>query len=94
MADPKNDKASTDFRKAQQAEDGRKAMQDYEAEAAALRAKTEKLRAARLAREAAAPPAPVRAAPAKGRKTSKTAKTKGRPLSEWLSDQRKDGRHD
>lgn len=95
MADAKNDKASTELRKAQQAQDGRKAMQDYEAEAAALRAKTEKLRAARLAREAAAPPAPVRASPAKaGRKTSKSAKAKARPLSDWLDDQRKDGRHD
>jgi hypothetical protein len=95
MADAKNDKASTELRKAQQAEDGRKAMRDYEAEAAALRAKTEKLRALRLAREAAAPPAPVRGSPAKGgRKTSKAAKSKPRPLSDWLDDQRKDGRHD
>lgn len=95
MADVKNDKASTELRKAQQAEDGRKAMRDYEAEAAALRAKTEKLRALRLAREAAAPPTPVRASPAKGgRKTSKAAKSKPRPLSDWLDDQRKDGRRD
>jgi hypothetical protein len=95
MADAKNDKASAELRKAQQAEDGRKAMQDYEAEAAAVRAKTEKLRALRLAREAAAPPAPVRTSPAKsGRKTSKAAKAKPRPLSDWLDDQRKDGRHD
>lgn len=95
MADVKNDKASAELRKAQQAEDGRKAMRDYEAEAAAVRAKTEKLRALRLAREAAAPPAPVRASPAKaGRKTSKAAKAKSRPLSDWLDDQRKDGRRD
>ena len=55
--DVKNDKASADARKLQQAEDGKKAMLDYEAEAAALRAKTEKLRALRLARDAAMPAA-------------------------------------
>ena len=97
MADVKNDKASAELRKAQQAEDGRKAMRDYEAEAAALRAKTEKLRALRLARDAAEPPVPAKkkTSPAKGgRKTSKAAKSKARPLSDWLDDQRKDGRHD
>ena len=49
---------AAEARKSQQAEDGKKAMLDYEAEAAALRARTEKLRALRLAREAAAPPPP------------------------------------
>ena len=87
--DVKSDhKASADLRKLQQAEDGKKAMLDYEAEAAALRVRTEKLRAQRLAREAAAPPAPVKKAPAK----KKVAKAKPRPLSDWLSDQKKDGR--
>ncbi len=66
--DVKSDnKASAELRKMQQAEDGKKAMLDYEAEAAAMRAKTEKLRALRLARDAAAPPAPAKkkASPAK-----------------------------
>jgi hypothetical protein len=39
--------------RARQAEDGKKAMAEYEASAAATRAKTEKLRALRLAKEAA-----------------------------------------
>jgi hypothetical protein len=88
----KGDKASAEARKLQQAEDGKQAMLDYEAQAAALRARTERLRALRLARDAAAPPAP-----AKAKKTAsarKSAKEKPRPLSEWLDDQRKDGRRD
>ncbi|MCC6887216.1 MAG: hypothetical protein IT536_01555 [Hyphomicrobiales bacterium] len=81
-------------------------MLDYEAEAAAVRARTEKLRALRLAREAALPPV----AKTRGRKStaaaakiaskpaskpaSKRARTKAQPLSQWLNDQRKDGRRD
>jgi len=90
--DVKSDnKASAELRKLQQAEDGKKAMLDYEAEAAALRARTEKLRAQRLAREASAPPAPAKKTPAK-KKAAKATKAKPRPLSDWLSDQKKDGR--
>ena len=40
-------------RKAQQAADGAKAMAEYQAEVAAVREKTARLRAARLAKEAA-----------------------------------------
>jgi len=91
--DVESGKARAEQKKMQQAEDGRKAMMDYEAEAAALRAKTEKLRALRLAREAAAPPAPAKSSSAKSTKTTaKTRKAKGQPLSDWLSDQKKDGR--
>lgn len=90
--DVKNDKASADARKLQQAEDGKKAMLDYEAQAAALRAKTEKLRALRLARDAAMPPAPTRTSAPK--KPGRRAKAKSQPLSDWLDDQRKDGRRD
>jgi hypothetical protein len=91
--DVESGKARAEQKKVQQAEDGRKAMLDYEAEAAALRAKTEKLRALRLAREAAAPPAPAKSSSAKStRATAKTRKAKGQPLSDWLNDQKKDGR--
>jgi hypothetical protein len=55
--------ANKEFRKARQAEDGKRALMDYEQAAVATRAKTAKLRALRLARdaeeaaaEAAAPP--------------------------------------
>jgi hypothetical protein len=92
--DVKNDKASAEVRKAQQAEDGKKAMLDYEAQAAALRAKTEKLRAMRLARDAAAPPVAAKTKKAPAKKSAKAAKAKSRPLSDWLDEQRKDGRSD
>ena len=91
--DVKNDKASAEARKMQQAEDGKKAMLDYEAQAAALRAKTEKLRALRLARDAAAPPPPAKTKTST-KKPAKAAKAKPRPLSDWLDEQRKDGRRD
>jgi hypothetical protein len=95
MADEvKNDKASADARKLQQAQDGKKAMLDYEAEAAATRAKTEKLRALRLAREAAMPAAPVKTKKSAATKSAKASKAKPRPLSDWLDEQRKDGHRD
>jgi len=94
--DVKGDKGSTELRKLQQAEDGKKAMLDYEAEAAAVRAKTEKLRALRLAREAAMPPTPAKTKTksAATKKASKSTKAKSRPLADWLDDQKKDGRRD
>ena len=66
MADEPN-KMRAEIR-ARQAEDGKKAMAEYEASAAATRAKTEKLRALRLAKEAAElaapkPPAKTKAKP-------------------------------
>jgi hypothetical protein len=95
MADEvKSDKASADARKLQQAEDGKKAMLDYESQAAATRAKTEKLRALRLARDAAIPPATAKAKTSATTKSAKAAKAKPRPLSEWLDDRRKDGQRD
>ena len=61
--------------RARQAEDGRKAMAEYEANAAAMRVKTEKLRALRLAREAEEALRPVE--PKKKAKTaSKSAAAK------------------
>jgi hypothetical protein len=90
----KNDKASVEVRKMQQAEDGKKAMLDYEAQAAAMRARTEKLRALRLARDAAEPPAPAKKKTSPAKKPAKSAKAKPRPLSDWLDEQRKDGRGD
>lgn len=44
--------ANREFRKARQAEDGKRALLDYEQAAIATRAKTAKLRALRLARDA------------------------------------------
>ena len=94
--DVKHDKAAAEARKSQQAADGKKAMLDYEAEGAALRARTEKLRALRLARDAAAPPPPPKKTAAKktASKAAKATKEKPRPLADWLDEQRKDGRRD
>ena len=93
MADqPRKQNADTQFKKLQRAEDGKKAMLDYEAAAAAVRAKTERLRALRLAREAelkaaAPPPAPPKAK----RATKKTKEAAGGNLAEWLNDRERSG---
>jgi len=58
--------ANSQFRKLRQAEEGKRAMLDYENSANAMRAKTTRLRALRLARDAeeaaaaAAAPPPVK----------------------------------
>jgi hypothetical protein len=82
--------------RARQAEDGKKAMAEYEASAAATRVKTEKLRALRLAREAieAAAPKPAAKTKAKaGTKTTKKKKAAEGKLSDWLEDQTDSGRN-
>ena len=96
MADEPN-KMRAEIR-ARQAEDGKKAMAEYEASAAATRAKTEKLKALRLAKEAAdeaapKPPAKTKAKAKPGAKSTK--KKKAAPegkLSDWLEDQGNSGR--
>ena len=75
MADNSNkNAANSQFRKLRQAEEGKRAMLDYENSATAMRAKTARLRALRLARDAeeaaaaaAAPP------PVKKKKAAKTS---------------------
>jgi len=94
LADEPN-KARAEIR-ARQAEDGKKAMAEYEASAAATRVKTEKLRALRLAKEAAeqAAPKPVKTK-AKSKSTSakkKKAVPEGK-LAYWLDDQTDSGRN-
>jgi hypothetical protein len=71
LADNDATKAAADrqFRKARAAEDGKRAMMEYESAAIAVRAKTARLRALRLAREAelakVADAAPARKTPKK-----------------------------
>jgi len=67
--DSRKHKADAQFRKMQRAEDGKKAMSEYEASAAAIRTKTARLKALRLARDAQ-----EQAAPAAPATTSKRAK--------------------
>ena len=92
----KKDDAKIQFKKLQKAEDGKKAMSEYEAEGVAMRAKTARLKALRVARDEAealilanSPPVvPAKKKAAKGKSKAKT----GAKLSEWLDDQSKDGR--
>jgi hypothetical protein len=83
--------------RARQAEDGKKAMAEYEASAAATRVKTEKLRALRLAKEAAEAAAPKPPAKTKAKAGAKSAKSKKKgpegKLSDWLDDQAESGRN-
>jgi hypothetical protein len=86
----KKDEAQAQFDKVQRANDAKRAVADYEAEAAAMRAKTAKLRALRLARDAelaaAAPPAAPKKKPAGKKKASSST------LSEWLERESNSGR--
>ena len=95
MADEPN-KMRAEIR-ARQAEDGKKAMAEYEASAAATRVKTEKLRALRLAKEAAEAAAPKPPVKTKAKAGSKSAKAKKKvpegKLSDWLDDQAGSGRN-
>lgn len=85
--------ANAQFAKAQRLDDAKQAMAEYEAAAAAIRAKTERLRALRLARDAASPPAPAkkRKAAATAKKSKSAAQASGN-LADWLSEQAKEGR--
>ena len=94
MADEPN-KLRAEIR-ARQAEDGKKAMAEYEASAAATRIKTEKLRALRLAKEAAEAAAPKPPAKTKAKAGAKSKAKKKAPegkLADWLDDQADSGRN-
>jgi hypothetical protein len=84
-------RAEAQFRKAQQAKDGKAAMAEYEAKAAAVRANTERLRALRLARDAAAAKAAPTAAPAARSKPARKAKSPPGKLSDWLETRQTSG---
>ena len=87
MAEKSNKhEVNAQFAKLQRANDAKKATSEYESTAAALRAKTERLKALRLARDAAAPP-PVAATPKRKAKKKSTGS-----LSDWLDGQAKEGR--
>jgi hypothetical protein len=105
-ADMVDKKAADALKKLQRAEDGKKAMEEYEAQKLAVDANTARLRALRLEREAAAAAAPPEPKPAKKKaavktaapKTAKTAKTAKKTkaasgnLATWLKDQKGSGR--
>ena len=86
----KKDEAQAQFDKVQRANDAKKAVADYEAEAAAMRAKTARLRALRLARDAELAAAAPATAPKKKPGAKKKAATS--TLSEWLESESNSGR--
>jgi hypothetical protein len=73
--DSKKNAANNQFRKLRQAEEGKRAMTEYENNAIASRAKTARLRALRLARDEA-DAAALAAAPPASPKKKKSAKKK------------------
>ena len=97
--DSKKQQADAQFRKIQRAEDGKKAMAEYEAGVAAVRIKTAKLRELRLARDAAelaaAPVAAAKSKPTKSKpaksKAAKKATKASESLSDWLKDRADSG---
>jgi hypothetical protein len=92
LADQANKNQSQMQKAAQRAQDGKSAMADYEAEAQALRAKTERLKALRLAREAVEPAPAAKQAVTKKAKAGKKTKGTSATLSAWLRDQKNGGR--
>jgi hypothetical protein len=94
------ERAEAQFDKKLQAQQaGAKAMSEYEAAGAAVRAKTARLRALRLAKEAAdkeaagkAPAAPSPAPKAAKAKKSPVEAQEKPALSDWLASQREQGR--
>jgi hypothetical protein len=92
----KVDRAQVQFKKLQRAEEGKAALSSYEAERAAERAKTARLKALRLARDAELGKAPAAAVPAKSNAKTRTAaraKAKTANLSQWLKNQSQSGRN-
>ena len=79
MADNSNkNAANSQFRKLRQAEEGKRAMLDYENKVAAMRAKTTRLRALRLARDAELAASAAAAPPAVKKKAAKKREDKTR----------------
>jgi hypothetical protein len=77
LADNSNkNAANSQFRKLKQAEDGKRAMLEYESTAAANRAKTARLRALRLARDAEEAAAAALAPPPPSKKKKAAKKEK------------------
>jgi hypothetical protein len=86
-------RANAQFKKLPGAEDRKTVLSETQAGAAAVAAKTARLKELRLARDAAELAAPPKPAPAK-KKKSKVAKKEKRPdlsLSDWLKQRQRGG---
>ena len=89
MADnSKRQEAHVKFAKLQRTQTAERAASDYETTAAALRAKTERLKALRLARDGAAPKLALTAPKRKSKNRGN-----GVSLSDFLDGQAKEGRN-
>jgi hypothetical protein len=84
--------ANAQFVKTQRLDDAKQAMAEYEAAAAAIRAKTERLRALRLARDAASPSPPAKKRKASAAKKGKSSSQASGKLADWLDEQAEQGR--
>jgi hypothetical protein len=85
----KVDVANSQFQKTQRVVQAKKAMTEYQSEAVAVDAKTERLKALRLEKEASDAAAPAAADPGAAAKPKRAAKSKekGPNLSAWLREQ-------
>jgi hypothetical protein len=83
----KKNEVNIPFAKMQRANDAKQAAAEYETAAAALRAKTERLKALRLARDATSPP-PTKVKSARRKK----GKSSTGSLADWLDGEAKAGR--
>jgi hypothetical protein len=88
----KVDRANAQFNKLQRAEDGKKAMSEYEADRIALRTKTERLKAMRLARDSAEKAAVSEEPATTAKKPAKKKKATAETFSRWLDEQQNSGR--
>ena len=88
----KVERANAQFDKLQRAEDGKKAMSEYEAHRISEVAKTERLKALRMARDAAGEAAAPAKPAATVKKPAKKKKATAASLSNWLSNQNGSGR--
>ncbi len=95
MVENSKDRAAAQFAKTQK-DGGKKNMTAYEAEAAAVRAKTARLRELRLAQEAAAPAAPAKPTAKKkagAKEPNKRPAKSTRTLADWMKVERASGRN-
>ncbi len=84
LADRSKKNPAHDQFKIQRAEDAKKALSDYEADAAAVQAKTARLKALRLARDAAEGQAVPETTGSAKKKALKRDKDNPQSLSDWL----------
>jgi hypothetical protein len=84
-------RANTQFKKLPGAADRKTVLSESQADAAAVAAKTARLKELRLARDAAERAAPPKPVPAKEKKIAKKEKRPNVSLSDWLKKRQRGG---